>query len=58
MLMTFNGAHSTDKLEGDGGHILTPPPSISAPFYGYFKLVKATQKGEKLKQVFKVTAGN
>ena len=28
MLVTFNGAHSTDKLEGDGGHILTPPPSI------------------------------
>ena len=58
MLVTFNSAHSTDKPEGDGGHILTPPPSISAPFYGYFKLVKATQKGEKLKQVFKVTAWN
>ena len=52
MLVTFNSAHSTDKPEGDGGNILTPPPSISAPFYGYFKLVKATQKGEKLKQVF------
>ena len=58
MLVTFNSAHSTDKPEGDGGHILTPPPSISALFYGYFKLVKATQKGEKWKQVFKVTAGN
>lgn len=58
MLVTFNGAHSTDNLEGDGGHIPTSPPSISAPFYGYFKLVKAPQKGEKLKQVFKVTAGN
>ena len=58
MLVTFNSAHSTDKPLGDSGHILTPPPSISAPFYGYFKLVKATQKGEKLKQVFKVTAWN
>ena len=56
MLVTFNSAHRlTDKPDGDGGHIPPSPLSISAPFYGFFKLVKATQKGEKLKQVFKVT---
>ena len=27
-----------------------PPLSINAPFKGYLKLVKVTQKGEKLKQ--------
>ena len=38
----------TDKLEVDGG-LLLPPLSINALFKGYLKLVKATQKGEKLK---------
>ena len=32
-----------------------PPLSINAPFYGYLKLIKATQKGEKLKQGCGVT---
>ena len=32
-----------------------PPLSINAPFQGYLKLVKATQKGEKLKQGCGVT---
>ena len=38
----------TDKLEVDGA-LLLPPLSINAAFQGYLKLVKATQKGEKLK---------
>ena len=34
MLVTFNSAHSTDKPEGDGGNILTPPQNhfYSLPF--------------------------
>ena len=32
--------------------------SISAPFYGYLKLLKATQKGKKSKQRFEVTPRN
>ena len=31
------------------------PLSISAPFYEYSKLIKATQKGKKFKQGCKVT---
>ena len=50
-----------DKLEVNC--VLTPRPplppraplSINAPFYGYLKLVKATQKGKKLKQGCDVT---
>ena len=43
-----------DKLEVDC--VLTRAPlSINAPFYGYLKLVKATQKGKKLKQGCDVT---
>ena len=38
----------TGKLEVDGAPLL-PPLSINAAFQGYLKLVKATQKGEKLK---------
>ena len=38
----------TDELEVDGA-LLLPPLSINAAFQGYLKLVKATQKGEKLK---------
>ena len=34
---------------------LPPPLSINAPFEGYLKLVKATRKGEKLKQGCDVT---
>ena len=38
-------------------HPFTPPPqSLNAPFQGYFKLVKATQRGEKLKQGCDVTS--
>ena len=32
--------------------------STSAPFYGYFKLHKATWKGQKSKLGFVVTPGN
>ena len=35
-----------------------PSHSISALFYGHLKLVKATEKGKKSKQGFKVTPGN
>ena len=38
----------TDKLEVDGA-LLLPPLSINAAFQGYLNLVKATQKGAKLK---------
>ena len=41
---------------------LTPPPypplSTNTPFYGYLKLLKAIQKGKKVKEGFEVTAGN
>ena len=46
---------TTDKLDVDGALIL-PRLSINAPFKGYLKLDKATQKGEKLKQGYGVTA--
>ena len=55
-------SHLTNKPEADGALISpkTPPPLpfISAPFYGYFKLHKATQKGQKSKEGFVVTPGN
>ena len=34
------------------------PLSISAPFYGYLKLLKAARKGKKSKQRFEVTPRN
>ena len=37
---------------------LIPPRSISAPFYGYLKLRKATRKGKKSKQGYEVIPGN
>ena len=43
-----------DKLEVDC-ELTRAPLSINAPFYGYLKLVKATQKGKKLKQGCDVT---
>ena len=46
----------TDKLEVDGA-LLLPPLSINAAFQGYLKLVKATQKGERLKKGCEVTPG-
>ena len=45
----------TDKLEVDCALILPPPPSINAPFQWYSKLVKATQKGENMKQGCNIT---
>ena len=51
-------SHLTNKPEADGTLILpTPLPlsplalpySISAPFYGYFKLREAIRKGQKSK---------
>ena len=36
----------------------SPPQYISALFHKDLKLVKATQKGKKSKQGFKVTPGN
>ena len=35
-----------------------PPLSISALFYGFLKLLKATQKGKKSKEGFVLTPGN
>ena len=53
---------STDRAKASGALILPPSPplslSISAPFYGYLKLLKATQKGKKSKQRFEVTPRN
>ena len=53
---------STDRAKASGALILPPSPplslSISAPFYGYLKLLKATQKGKKSKQRFQVTPRN
>ena len=50
----------TNNFEVDGA-LITPPPQcplfINAPFKGYLKLVKATQKGEWLKQGCEVTPG-
>ena len=47
------------KLEVDSALILLSPLpsflSINAPFDGYLKLLKATRKGEKLKQGRDVT---
>ena len=40
---------------------MVPPPtflSISAPFYKYLRLLKATWKGKKLKDGIEVTTGN
>ena len=60
-------SHLTNKPVSDGTLILpTPlplsplalPHSISAPFYGYFKLCKAIWKGQKSKEGFKVTPEN
>ena len=51
----------TNNFEVD--EALIPPPSPSAlsssyaPLQGYLKLVKATQKGERLKQGCEVTPG-
>ena len=50
----------TDKLEVDCALMLRrppppPPPSINAPFQWYSKLVKATQKGENMKQGCNIT---
>ena len=51
-------SHLTNKPEANGVLILPlpPPPSplcISAPFYGYLKLLKATWTlGKKLKEGF------
>ena len=44
----------TDKREVDSALILIPL-YINAPYQGFLKLVKATQKGEKLKQGCHVT---
>ena len=52
---------STNKAVTGVALILPPCPrflSISAPFYGYFKLLKATQKRNKSKQRFEVTPRN
>ena len=60
-------SHLTNKPEADGMLILPThlplsplalPYSISAPFYGYFKLRKAIWKGQKSKEGFVVTPGN
>ena len=49
-------SHLTNKPEANGVLILPlppPPPCISAPFYGYLKLLKATWTLEKkLKEGF------
>ena len=49
-------SHLTNKPEANGVLILPlPPPTlcISAPFYGYLKLLKATWTlGKKLKEGF------
>ena len=52
----------TNNFEEDEA-LIPPPPSPGAlsssyaPFQGYLKLVKATQKGERLKQGCEVTPG-
>ena len=56
-------SHLTNKPEANGVLILplSPPSplSISAPFYGYLKLLKATRTpGKKSKEGFEVTPGN
>ena len=58
-------SHLTDKPQADGALILPPPPplppplSISAPFYRYLQLLKATRTpGKKSKERFEVTPGN
>ena len=55
-------SHLTNKHEANGVLILPPPPpplSISTPFYGYLKLLKATRTpGKKFKEGFEVTPGN
>ena len=54
--LVAQNSHLTDKPEADG----TPPTflSISAPFYKYLRLLKATWKGKKLKDGIEVTTGN
>ena len=51
-------SHLTNKPVAINARILPPSLSISAPFYGYLKLLKATRKGRKSKEGFVVTPGN
>ena len=55
--LVAGNCHFTNKPEADSALIL-PPLSISALFYEYSKLLKATGKGKKLKEGVGVTPGN
>ena len=44
-------SHMINQPEANGAIVLPPPPpSITASFYGYLKLRKATRKGKKVKE--------
>ena len=57
-LSVARDSHLTNKPVAINARILPPSLSISAPFYGYLKLLKATRKGRKSKEGFVVTSGN
>ena len=50
---------TVNQPEADGALIPSPPlPPSLHQCYGYLKLLKATQKGEKSKEGFEFTPGN
>ena len=57
-LSVARDSHLTNKPKAINARILSPSLSISVPFYGYLKLLKATRKGRKSKEGFVITHGN
>ena len=51
-------SHIINQPEANGALVLPPPPTITASFYGYLKVRKATRKGKKVKEGSEVTPGN